>query len=58
MKAIQKELGEDEPSIELDEIRKKVDEAKMPKDINKVALKELKRLKKIPSHSQIGRAHV
>ena len=51
MKAIQKELGEDEPSVELDEIRKKVDEAKMPKDVNKVALKELKRLKKIPSHS-------
>jgi len=51
MKAIQKELGEDEPSVELDEIRKKVDEAKMPKDINKVAIKELKRLKKIPSHS-------
>jgi len=51
MKAIQKELGEDEPSVELDEIRKKVDEAKMPKDINKVAIKELNRLKKIPSHS-------
>ena len=46
MKAIQKELGEDEPSVEIDEIRNKVDEAGMPDDVNKVAMKELKRLKK------------
>ena len=45
MKAIQKELGEDEPSVEIDEIRNKVDEAGMPDDVNKVAMKELKRLK-------------
>ena len=51
MKAIQKELGEDEPSIEIDEIQVKVDEAKMPKDIKKVAMKELTRLKRIPTHS-------
>ncbi len=51
MKAIEKELGEDEPSIEIDEIREKVDKAKMPKDVNKVAIKELNRLKKIPTHS-------
>jgi len=51
MKAIQKELGEDEPSIEIDEIREKVEEAKMPEDVYKVAIKEIKRLKKIPTHS-------
>ena len=51
MKAIQKELGEDEPSIEIDEINDKVVEAKMPKDVHKVAIKELKRLKRIPTHS-------
>jgi len=51
MKAIQKELGEDEPSIEIDEIQIKVDEAKMPKDVKKVAMKEINRLKRIPTHS-------
>ena len=51
MKAIQKELGEDEPSVEIDEIRNKVNEAGMPDDVNKIANKELKRLQKIPSHS-------
>ncbi len=51
MKAIQKELGEDEPSIEVDEINDKIVEAKMPKDVHQVATKELKRLKRIPTHS-------
>ena len=51
MKAIQKELGEDEPSIEVDEINDKIVEAKMPKDVHQVAMKELKRLKRIPTHS-------
>ena len=51
MKAIQKELGEDEPSIEIDEISDKITEAKMPKDVHKIAIKELKRLKRIPTHS-------
>ena len=51
MKAIQKELGEDEPSIEIDEINDKIVEAKMPKDVHKVAMKEVKRLKRIPTHS-------
>ena len=51
MKAIQKELGEDEPSIEIDEINDKIVEAKMPKDVHKVATKEVKRLKRIPTHS-------
>nr|MBC8478883.1 endopeptidase La [FCB group bacterium] len=51
MKAIRKELGEDEQSVEVGEIEKKIQAAKMPEDILKVAMKELERLKRIPSHS-------
>src|SRR5579863_9087637 len=45
MKAIQKELGEqDEGQREVDELRKKIDEAGMPEDVKKEAMKELARL--------------
>ena len=44
MKAIRKELGEDEEGVELGELRKRIDEAKLPEDALKVANKELKRL--------------
>ncbi|HEX4030156.1 MAG TPA: endopeptidase La [Terracidiphilus sp.] len=45
MKAIQKELGEqDEGQREVDELRKKIDDAGMPEDVKKEALKELNRL--------------
>src|ERR1700678_792213 len=45
LKAIQKELGEqDEGQRETDELRKKIDEAGMPEDVKKEALKELARL--------------
>jgi len=45
MKAIQKELGEqDEGQREVDELRKKIDEAGMPEEVKKEALKELARL--------------
>ena len=45
MKAIQKELGEqDEGQREVDELRKKIDDAGMPEDVKKEALKELARL--------------
>jgi ATP-dependent Lon protease len=45
MKAIQKELGEqDEGQREVDELRKKIDDANMPEDVKKEALKELARL--------------
>jgi len=45
MKAIQKELGEqDEGQREVDDLRKKIDEAGMPEDVKKEALKELARL--------------
>ncbi len=45
MKAIQKELGEqDEGQREIEDMRKKIDEAGMPEDVKKEALKELARL--------------
>mgnify|MGYP001284684024 CR=1 FL=1 len=51
MKAIQKELGEDEGSIEITELKEQVKKAKMPKDVEKVANKELERLQRIPTQS-------
>ena len=48
MKAIQKELGEqDEGQREIDELRKKIDDAGMPEDVKKEALKELSRLSRM-----------
>jgi ATP-dependent Lon protease len=48
MKAIQKELGEqDEGQREVEELRKKIDEASMPEDVKKEALKELSRLSRM-----------
>jgi len=48
MKAIQKELGESEDSTqEIDELRKKVDEAGMPAEAKKECDRELKRLAKM-----------
>jgi ATP-dependent Lon protease len=45
MKAIQKELGEqDEGQREVEDLRKKIDEAGMPEDVKKEAMKELSRL--------------
>lgn len=44
MKAIKKELGEDEEKVELNELRKRIDDAKLPEEALKVAEKELKRL--------------
>ena len=51
MKAIKKELGEEESNIELRELQEKIKKAKMPKDVLKVANKEFSRLEKIPTHS-------
>jgi ATP-dependent Lon protease len=52
LKAIQKELGEtDDRMTEIDEIRKKILEAKMPADVQKVADKELDRLSKMSNMS-------
>ena len=48
LKAIQKELGEgDERGMEVEEFREKIEKAKMPADVKKVAEKELKRLSKM-----------
>ncbi len=44
LKAIRKELGEDEEGVELGELRKRIDEANLPEEALKVANKELKRL--------------
>ena len=51
MKAIKRELGEDESQVELNEIEEAIKKAKMPEDAEKVALKELDRLTKIPTQS-------
>ncbi len=45
LKAIQKELGEqDEGQREIEELRKKIDDAGMPEEVKKEAMKELNRL--------------
>jgi len=50
MKAIQKELGErDEQAAEVDEFRKKIEEAKMTEEAEKLAKRELERLSHLPS---------
>jgi ATP-dependent Lon protease len=48
MKAIQKELGEqDEGQREVEDLRKKIDDAGMPEDVKKEAMKELSRLSRM-----------
>jgi ATP-dependent Lon protease len=52
MKAIQKELGEDDPAVsEVNELRQKVEESGMPDEVKEKALKEVDRLTRIPSAS-------
>ena len=52
MRAIQKELGEsDSRSSDLDDLRKKIDEADMPEEALKTAENEFERLKIIPPES-------
>jgi len=49
LKAIQKELGEgDERTVELEELRKRLAETKMPDEVRKVANNELDRLSRMP----------
>ncbi|MCS7254361.1 MAG: endopeptidase La [Armatimonadota bacterium] len=48
LKAIQEELGErDAFAAEIDELRKRIERAKMPKEAHQVALKEVERLAKM-----------
>ncbi|MBK9927087.1 MAG: endopeptidase La [Anaerolineales bacterium] len=50
MKAIQKELGEkDEQAAEVEEFRKKIEDAKMPEEAEKLARRELDRLSRLPT---------
>jgi ATP-dependent Lon protease len=49
LKAIQKELGEEDgKSVEVEELRKKIFDAKMPPEVEKEVLKELARLERMP----------
>jgi ATP-dependent Lon protease len=49
LKAIQKELGEgDERTVEIDELKKKLEETPMPDEVRDVAGKELDRLSRMP----------
>ena len=47
MKAIQKELGEGEEEAEVEELRRKINEAGMPEEVKKEALRELQRLSRM-----------
>ena len=50
MKAIQRELGEkDEQAVEVDEFRKKIEEAGLPEETAKQAKRELDRLARLPT---------
>ena len=52
MKAIQKELGRKEDrGNEVDDLRRKIDESKMPPDVGEKAMQELKRLEAMPPMS-------
>jgi ATP-dependent Lon protease len=50
VKAIQKELGEaDEQAADVEEFKKKIDSAHMPEEAEKLALRELDRLSRLPT---------
>ena len=52
MKAIQRELGrKDEKGNETDDLKRKIDQARMPKDVARKAIEELKRLEAMPPMS-------
>jgi ATP-dependent Lon protease len=51
MKAIQKELGRKDEKSELDDLKKQVEAAKMPKEAHEKATKEIQRLEMMPPMS-------
>ncbi len=52
LKAIQRELGEDDPQqAEINELREKVESSGMPEEVRARALKEIDRMSRIPSAS-------
>ncbi|HZP97697.1 MAG TPA: endopeptidase La [Candidatus Limnocylindria bacterium] len=51
MKAIQKELGDDDQTAEVRELKEKIEQAGMPENVKEKALKEVGRLEKIPQAS-------
>jgi ATP-dependent Lon protease len=52
LKAIQRELGEDDPQqAEINELREKIEQAGMPEEVKTRALKEVDRMSRIPSAS-------
>jgi ATP-dependent Lon protease len=52
MKAIQKELGrKDDKGNEVDDLKKKIEQSKMPKEVEEKAVQELKRLEAMPPMS-------
>ncbi|MFQ6612419.1 MAG: endopeptidase La [Fidelibacterota bacterium] len=51
MKAIKRELGEDESQVELKELEDRIKQAHMSEEAEKVAQKELDRLSRIPTQS-------
>ncbi len=51
LKAIQRELGEDDPQqAEINELREKVEAAGMPEEVKARAIKEVDRMSRIPPH--------
>ena len=51
MKAIKRELGEDEETVEIKELEDRIKAAGLPEEAEKVAIKELDRLTRIPTQS-------
>ncbi|MFQ5778241.1 MAG: endopeptidase La [Terriglobia bacterium] len=62
MKAIQKELGEvDDAQREIEELRQKIEAVGMPEEVKKEALRQLKRLERIPQAAAeytVARTHL